>query len=243
MKVQNTSKDTKIALETIKDIQNPKVTPINSTKEEEEILWFVMKRKTAMITKRVVVDKYWKTYVKQFEALFVPYSDWRASSNIPLERAIIELFVSEAIKRPTKYNFDGCLGYEYQARIFEKVWKDDWSVNNRNNEILNNEYLTGIFGTSIIYTGYEKTYRVIEDFDWTDDEWKIKFQRKMQTKSDILLKNIDIRDFWIDDRASSMDDAVDCIYETYITYEDFLWYKLDNEFKKSKLDSDRKRVV
>jgi hypothetical protein len=26
-----------------------------------------------------------------------------------------------------------------------KVWKDDWSVNNRNNEILNNEYLTAIF--------------------------------------------------------------------------------------------------
>jgi len=36
------------------------------------------------------------------------------------------------------------------------------------------------------------------------------------------MKNVDIRDFWIDDRATCMDDAIDCIYETYITYEEFL---------------------
>jgi len=49
----------------------------------------------------------------------------------------------------------------------------------------------------------------------------------MQTNSDILVKNIDIRDFWIDDRAKSIDDAIDCIYETYIAYEDFLNMYLD----------------
>jgi len=68
-----------------------------------------MKRKTAMRNKRRVIDKYWKTFVKQFEALFVPYSDGRASSNVPLERAIIELFVAEAIKRPTNFTFTGAI--------------------------------------------------------------------------------------------------------------------------------------
>jgi hypothetical protein len=41
------------------------------------------------------------------------------------------------------------------------------------------------------------------------------------------MKNIDIRDFWIDERANNINDAVDCIYEVYITYEEFLSYYLD----------------
>ena len=237
MKVQNTSKNTELAVETIKDLQNLEAKSINNSKEDEEIIWFIQTRKTEMHKKRKYIDKMWKQYVKQFEALFVPYKDGRASSNVQLERAIIELFVAEAIKRPTDFNFESCFWYEYQARIFEKLWDYDWSRNNRNNEILDNEYLTAIFGTSILYTGYEKKYRVIEDFDWEDENGVIKFQRKLQTKSNILMENVDIRNFWVDDRATKMDDAVDCIYEIYITYEEFLQYSLDKWYDKTKLES------
>ena len=58
-----------------------------------------------MANKRTVLDKVWGQYIKQYEAIFVPYSDGRSSSNVPLERAIIELYVAEAIKRPTNFNF------------------------------------------------------------------------------------------------------------------------------------------
>lgn len=237
MKVQDTSKNTQLAVDTIKDMENPIIKPKTQTKSEEEIIWFIKKRRSSMKIKRSIIDKQWKVFVKQFEALFVPYSDGRAASNVPLERAIIELFVAEAIKRPTNFNFNWAIWFDFQERILEKVWEIDWSINNRNNEILNNEYLTAIFWTSIIYTWFEKTFRVIEDFDWVnDDDWKIKFKRKLQTKCDILMKNIDIRDFWIDDRANSMDEAIDCIYETYITYEEFLWYKLDVNYDQSSLN-------
>jgi hypothetical protein len=60
-----------------------------------------------MANKRSRIDKYWKQFVKQYEALFIPYTDGRSSSNVPLERAIIELFVAEAIKRPTNFNITG----------------------------------------------------------------------------------------------------------------------------------------
>ena len=237
MEVQNKSKTTELAVEQIKDIQNPTTKWINQTKDEEKVVWYIIERKNAMAKKRTSIDKYWKQYVKQYEALFVPYTDWRSSSNVPLERAIIELFVAEAIKRPTNFNFSWWVWYDFQARIFEKLWKFDWSVKNRDSEILNNEYLTAIFWTSVIYTGYEKKYRVIEDFDWEDENGVIKFQRKLQTKSDILMKNIDIRDFWVDERAKTIEDAVDCIYETYITYEEFLSYYLDKGYDKTKLEA------
>jgi len=60
-----------------------------------------------MQIKRRHMDKYWKRFVKQYESIFVPYKDGRSSSNVPVERAIIELFVAEALKRPTEFNFDG----------------------------------------------------------------------------------------------------------------------------------------
>lgn len=43
----------------------------------------------------------------------------------------------------------------------------------------------------------------------------------MQIKGDIILENFDIRHFWIDERAHSMDEAVDCIAEQYITQEEY----------------------
>jgi len=237
MLVENNSKDTKLTSETLKEIQEPVVKNYKSSEEDEKIIWFIKDRKNKMLQKRTVVDKYWKQFIKQFEAIFVPYTDGRASSNVPLERSIIELFVSEAIKRPTNFNFTGAVWFDYQERILEKVWKHDWGVNNRDSEILNNEYLTAIFWTSIIFTWYERSYRVISDFDGEDDDGKIKFKRKLQTKWDILLKNIDIRDFYVDERAKKMKDAVDCIYETYLTYEEFLDYSLDNSYDKEKLNA------
>ena len=49
-----------------------------------------------MMSARGIVDKYWQVAIQQFEAQYVPYSDGRSRSNVPLEWAIIELFVSEA---------------------------------------------------------------------------------------------------------------------------------------------------
>ncbi len=237
MQVENTSKNTEIAQIAIKDIQAPQSKWYTSSKEDEALIWFIKARKTLMAQKRSPEEKKWKQYVKQYEALFVPYSDGRAASNVPLERSIIELFVAEAVKRPTTYSFSSCLWYEFQEQVFKRVWKNDWSINNRNSVILENEYLTAIFGTSIVFTWYNKSYRVFSDFDGVDDAGEIQFKRKLQTKSDIIIQNVDIRDFWVDDRANSIEDAVDCIYETYITYEEFLSYKLDKWYDKEKLNA------
>ena len=123
-----------------------------------------------MEEKRGVVEKDWAMYIKQYEAMFTPYSDGRSSSNVPLERAIIELFVAEATKRPTRFNFNKVSGFEYQKMILEKVWKRNWSVNNHNSVILEDEYLTAIFGTGILYLPYVQKTRIISDFDGVDDD-------------------------------------------------------------------------
>ena len=139
MFVENKSKDTNIAMKSIEDIENPVSKKYVQSKDDEKKVWFVATRKQEMASKRTVKDKFWKQYVKQYEALFVPYTDGRSASNVPLERAIVELFVAEAIKRPTNFNFNGWVWFEYQSRVLEKVWKYEWSVNKRDSEILENE--------------------------------------------------------------------------------------------------------
>jgi hypothetical protein len=145
MKVQNKTESTKLSTEKIEQLENPIISQKSNSKDDEKILGYIKGRKNAMIAKRGNIEKNWVLYIKQYEALFTPYRDGRSSSNVPLERAIIELFIAEAVKRPTRFNFNKCIGYESQAMIFEKVWKKDWSVNNRNSTILDNEYMTAIF--------------------------------------------------------------------------------------------------
>jgi len=237
MIIENTSKNTTKTLDTIKTIEEPKVGKYIQSKEDEKLVWYIAQRKSDMEVKRTNIDKQWKQYAKQYEALFVPYTDGRSASNVPLERAIIELFVAEAIKRPTNFTFTWAKEFQFQWQVLEKVWKDDWSINNRDSAILDNEYLTSIFWTSIIYTWYNRSYRVISDFEWEDDDGVIKFQRKLQTKADILMENVDIRSFWIDEKAKNIDEAVDCILETYLSYEEFLNLKLDKWYEKEVLDA------
>jgi len=235
--IENESKNTDLQVTSIKELTEIKTKGITQSKEDKEILWYVLSRKRTMAKKRTALDKKWQQFVKQYEAEYVPYTDWRSASNVPLERAIIDLFVAEAIKRPTTFNFNWELDYKFQEQVLEKVWDYDWEVNNRESEIMNNEYLTAIFWTSIIYTWYNKSYRIISDFEWEDEDGKIKFQRRLQTKADIIMKNIDIRDFWVDEKARNINEAVDCIFETYISYEEFLNLYLDNNYDDNVLES------
>lgn len=142
-KAQNISIKTKdINPSILKKYEPRSYTPSN---EEQEKVGFVQSRFDKMNSKRQVVDQRWSTYQKQYEAMFVPYPDGRSASNVPLERALIELFVAEAIKRQTKFRFKGGYGFDFQQKVLEKVWKCDWTQNKRENQIIDNEYITAIF--------------------------------------------------------------------------------------------------
>ena len=236
MEVGTTSKATEKNVTLFEGISDQKTIHKTPTKEESELLWKILARGSLMKNKRSNLDKKWAMYQKQYESLYTPYADGRSSSNVALERAVVEQYVWEALKRPTEFIFTGWVGYEFQEQVLEKVWKDDWSKNKRGSAILENEYRTAIYGTSIIYLGYERTSRIITDFDKVGIDGKIKYKRKLLTESKVLLENVDIRNFWIDERATSIDNAIDCMMEVYMPYEDFLNLKLDKNYKTYKLD-------
>ena len=66
---------------------------------------YVKTRIAAMQAARTVVDKDWDIYQTMIDAIWTPYPDERSSSTVPLASSIIELFVAEATKIKTEFNF------------------------------------------------------------------------------------------------------------------------------------------
>lgn len=75
------------------------------TPDEQAKISFIQKRFYSMNFKRIILDKSWDIYERQWQAPFIQYPDGRASSNVPLERAIIELAIAELRKRKSDFIF------------------------------------------------------------------------------------------------------------------------------------------
>ena len=188
--------------------------------EDQEKIGHIVTRFSAMKQSRSVVEKNWGIYQKMIDAVLVPYSDWRSSSNVPLSSALIELFVAETLKLKTQFDFKAETSeYKHQARALEHVWDYDWRKWNRNKVFNENEYIVAAFGTSIIYTGFESYTKKQKDLTISDD-LDITYKENEIRKDSIVVWNVDIRDLWIDDQAiSDIEQANDCIYRQWISFE------------------------
>ncbi len=203
-----------------------------TTDEEQEKIDYVRQRFHDMNSKRAVVERNWDIYQTMFEAIFTPYPDERSSSVVPFISTLVELYVAEAIKLKTQYNFKAeTKQYEWQSQALEYVWKYVWRKEKIDREQLWNEYICAIFGFSVFYTWFNSIKRKQKDFTISDDleyEW----EEKEITTNNIFVKNFDIRHFWMDDKIkSNFDEAIDCMVEEYIPYEKFKQYKNNKLYK------------
>jgi hypothetical protein len=73
--------------------------------EEMTKVSFVKNRFKAMQQARTIVDKDRDIYKTMIDARYEPYPDERSSSTVPLASSIIELFVAEATKLETIWQF------------------------------------------------------------------------------------------------------------------------------------------
>ena len=190
---------------------------ITVSAEDKKTVDFVLERYNKMRRKRGKKDRMWPIYQRQFEALFIPYADWRARSNVPLEYAITENFVAEAIQRKTLFELQATNNEDAEKKeAMNAVWDYDWTTRNREKEILKNEYTTAIFGSSVLYNGFEVHKKVIMDPD-VNELWETTFTKKMMIEADIIAENCDLRYFYADDRVDDFEDAIDCVYIQYLT--------------------------
>lgn len=85
-------------------------------------------------------------------------------------------------------------------------------------------------GTVAYFTGFEQTERIINDPDVGDDG-KLTFTKKLMRQGRIILRTLDLRNVYFDDRVTCFDDCNDQIYLEYITQEQFQAIKDNPNYK------------
>ncbi len=216
-------------MDTLSDklFEQPDVIPVyDATASDELKMSYMDTRFMEMQQARTVVDRDWATYQQMIEARYRSYEDERSSSIVPLISSMIELYVAEASKIPTEFNFKAETSeYETNAQALEAVWKYDRRVNNRERVFDEAEYIAAGFGISVIKTGYESYERTQQDFVLNDD-MTYTWTPNTFKEEKIVTENVDIRNFYIDNQAiSSFEQANDCVLRTWIGWDNFQCFK------------------
>lgn len=197
----------------------PRYTP---SKDEKIKLDYIARRFNDMKTARTTVDKDWDIYQTMIDVVFTPYPDERSSSTVPLASSMIELYVAEALKIPTDFQFRSETSeHSTNAKALEYVWKYDWRTKKRKKVMTEEEYICAGFWTSVKYTGFESS-ETTQSFYKIGEDMKPVWEEQTFKDEEIIVKNVDIRDFYIDNTVKdSIDDADDCILIEWMSYEKF----------------------
>lgn len=204
----------------------------NPSQQEQDKCGFMEKRFKAMQQERSKVDVKRKDYQTMLDAVLKPYWDERSSSNVPLLSAAVEMYVADATKIATEYTFRADVPeFATQAKAREAVWKYDWRKNKRKIPITKSEYVAATFGDAVLYAGTETTSYTQED-PIVSDSGTIKWEKKTVQEDNIILSNVDINKFWLDNETIDwIDDANDCFFRQWIGFEKFQNFKTNPLYK------------
>lgn len=200
----------------IKLEQKENIVNYTPSERENSNITYIKTRFNEMSTHRRMVDKNWWLYNKMIEAAYTSYWDERSSSVVPLASSLIELFVAEAKKLQTEYHFKSEKNKD-KAKAIEYAWKYDFRRHKRRKVFSKDEYNAAWYGTSFIYVWAEQKRYTSNDPIFIENTGEYNFIQKEITETNILVKNLDIRYVFIDNRATSIDDASDAIYIQYIS--------------------------
>lgn len=201
------------------------------SEEERKLLTVIIQRYDRMRSARTIIDRWWYMAQLQFEAQFIPYADGRARSNVPLEWAITELFVAEAVNRESKPIIQAIGESDIsKAEVMKRVLDYIEMQSAIKEQLYKNEYITALFGTGFYLTAFTKNTRVINDVDFDDNGDEV-YKKKLLEKNRIIIKALDPRNVYLDDRTTDFNDDNDQILIDYITPEQLQSYKYDKNYK------------
>lgn len=209
----------------------PKEVGYVPSEEESSLLTFVLQRFADMKSARSKIDQDWQLWQKIGESKFYPYADGRTRVNVPLLRALKEHFVSEAMSRRIEKNITPVgLSDMDKAEIIKEVWDYEWNKNKRDEQMNDAEYKCADIGTCAYLTDFQQTERIINDPD-VNDNGEVVYTKKLMRQGRIILRTVDIRNVYFDDRTTCFDDDDDQIYMEYITPEQFRMEKNNPNLK------------
>ena len=200
--------------------------------KDQDKLNYIKDRFREMDNDRSEYEKWWKRKEEQVQAEVPIRDDWKAAVNIPIEQNIIEQKIWEKgwtikyiiepnweadinILEPVKYTMDYFIKKE---NVVEELW--EW------------KYEKWTYWTWWLFSWVWSEVRRYSD---VEEEWAFydtNFKDTTELIWHIWVKNIDIWDFWMDEKALRIEEAMDCIIRENISIEELrLRYWNEPSFK------------
>jgi hypothetical protein len=218
----------------------------NPTPEERAELDFIFERWEKMKTKRAEYEIHWKKDEDQYLMLGPQRSEsegWMANLKLPDTSAAVLAAQAESVDQTPNITFiPRNPSDQKRADKFNAAWKYSWEKGNGQLELSDFMLQRAIFGTAVgkeYWCQERKNQKEVSE--WETDEngnptyvpkkWK---SRNVVTFDDTKFKSIYIKNFWVDEASTTMDNAIDCV-ELDMQDEKAFHDNYDDLYKNAKL--------
>lgn len=205
-----------------KNNQKPK-----QSKKNEELSSFISSRKEEMKAFRGEFDKSWDTYDRLFNSIPAdePPENWQANVFVPMTMSTVLAILAEITARRTRWKLlPNSPDDEAKVDTIMAITEYTMDKGNWDHEAFK-EYLDKlIYGTSIHKEIYREDRRVIRTRKFTkkgDEQKEEIVTEDIREFNDVYGKHIPIRNFYVDDQATEIRNARDCIERTIMDIRDF----------------------
>ena len=195
------------------------------TKKETKLLTYISEREHAM---EMAVSDYleeWEEYNDLFENMVTEDDDGIVNVNFPTEFSVIETRMAKEYQSlPASRIIPVEEGDHYKAQLYDELLYNAEAAGNWDWERFKLILGKHILGTSIQKNTIRREVRTKKIPIGTDKKTgKLRYKEMDVLKfDDIYKKYVDLRFFRIDDKATSMDDARDCIEYMPMSMDEFL---------------------
>ncbi len=198
------------------------------SESDEEALKRVMDRHQEMKNWRMEQEALWDYIDRTFKAKPSYKWNWQVAPNLKIEEALIEASI---------WMQDSQLPINVEAD-----WKPDWIMLSLckytldhfiykeaiTKEIrLHMDYSRARYWTAVLFSGLELESKFIakDSDDYFNPKWELERIEQLHVK----VKDIPIRQAYFDDTAKRFEECVDCIYEEYLSLDEYKLRYLDDK--------------
>jgi len=209
------------------------------SKAEKEVVDNVYTRKLKMESERQSEENRWDDWDYLYVSAAEDVDDYRATINPPLTFSVIETAKTELINQRVRFQLNAKnLDFEENSQILEDIInKHIWHKADGDLEYMKMIHDTLLYGTAMMKVHYKKEMRTVQDIvDYKvgrDGKEEKKYKKRLVIDfDDVTFEHINIRDFYVDEAATSLQDARDCLERKIYDIHEFrrmyqTWPKAD----------------
>jgi len=193
------------------------------TKKNQDLATFVQERVTEMKNYRSQFDKAWDTYDRLYLSLpsANPPEDWQANIFVPMTMSTVLAILAEITARRTRWKLlPNSPDDEEKVDTLMAITDFTMDKGNWDYESFKRDTEKLVYGTAVWKEIYREDRRVIRTRKFTKDGEEIKTE-DVREFNDVFGKQIPLRNYYIDDQCTEIQNARDCAEKNVVDINEF----------------------